>query len=85
MANIRASELTHHRLKQLSHSTGQPIQTVLDRAIEAYRRTVFLEQLNEDYAKLRVIDSEWSEELADRKDLEGTLYDGLMRSSRTSA
>ncbi|HEU0168374.1 MAG TPA: hypothetical protein VFS62_11405 [Chloroflexota bacterium] len=45
--------------------------------MDAYRRQFFLEQLNEQFARLRADPAAWQEELAERKLWEGTLMDGL--------
>lgn len=77
MATIRASELTHQRLKEISKTTGQSIQAVLDLAVNEYRKQVFLTALNEDFARLREDPAKWAEELEERKLWEGALADGL--------
>lgn len=53
------------------------MQAVLDSAVEAYRRRVFLEGLNEDFAALRADRDAWQEEEEERKLWEVTLSDGL--------
>ncbi len=53
------------------------MQTVLDHAVSAYRRTIFLEKLNEDYAALRADPQAWSEEMEERNLWEHSLSDGL--------
>jgi hypothetical protein len=77
MSTLRTSESTHRALKELSQLTGLPMQSVLDRAISAYQRTVFLEKLNEDFAALRSDPDAWREELAERELWEQSLPDGL--------
>ena len=79
MAVLRASEVTHKNVKELAGLTGLPMQTVLERAVDAYRRTVFLEQFNRDYAALRNDPAAWEEEQAERMLWEQTLGDGLVR------
>ena len=53
------------------------MQTVLDRAVEVYRRQSFLDALNEDFTALRAKPDEWEEEMEERKLWEQTLADGL--------
>ena len=77
MTAMRASAATHKNLKELSVMTGLSIQTVLEQAVEAYRRTVFLEQLNGDFAALQSDPVAWAEEQAERRQWEQTLGDGL--------
>ena len=77
MATIRASERTHKHLRTLSKSLNLPIQSVLEQAVEEYRRMKFLEQLDKDFAALRADPAAWQEELEERKLWENTLSDGL--------
>jgi len=79
MSTLRASETTRQNLKELSLLTGQPMQTVLEQAVTAYRRTVFLEKLNEDFAALRADSDAWQEEQEERALWEQTLPDGLTK------
>ena len=53
------------------------MQTVLDEAIEHYRREKFLDEVNEAYARLRANPQAWEDEIVERKLWEGTLMDGL--------
>ncbi len=50
---------------------------LLDRAIEAYRRHLFLEGLNADFAALRNDPVVWADEQAERAEWDATLADGL--------
>ena len=81
MAVLRTNETTHKRLKELAETTDLPIQTVLDHAVETYRRTVFLEQLNRDFAALRADPQVWQEEQEERTLWEQALADGLMNAT----
>jgi len=53
------------------------MQTVLDQAVEEYRRAVFLDKLDADYAALRADPEAWREELEERKLWDNTIADGL--------
>ncbi len=75
--NVRVTKQTHQQLTALSKENGLPMQTILDRAVEAYRRHSFLEALNADFAALRAQPEEWAEEMEERKLWEQTLADGL--------
>ena len=74
--NVRVSKQTHQQLTALTKQNGLSMQTILDRAVEAYRRQSFLESLNADFAALQTRTEEWTEELAERKLWEQTLADG---------
>ena len=79
MANltVRINERAHRVLKTLSQSTGQPMPELLDEGIEAYRRRLFLEGLNQDFAALRSDKAEWADEVAERAAWDAALGDGL--------
>jgi hypothetical protein len=74
---VPISDASHHILKQLAEQTGQTTVEVLDRALDAYRRKLFLEQLNAGYAALRADPEAWAEHVAERKLWDETLTDGL--------
>ena len=74
---VRVSEHTHELLRKLAASTGEPLQKVLERAVENYRREQFYAEFNAAVERLRADPVAWEEELAERAELEGTLADGL--------
>lgn len=75
--NVRVTKQTHQQLAALAKENGLSMQTILDLAVEAYRRQSFLEALNADFAALRAKPEEWAEEMEERKLWEQTLADGL--------
>jgi hypothetical protein len=74
---VRISEASHQVLKELAEQTGQTMMEVLDKALDAYRRKVFFEQLNAGYAELRADPEAWAKHLAERQVWDATLMDGL--------
>ena len=42
---VRVSEETHELLRKLAAATGEPLQRVLERAVENYRREQFFAEL----------------------------------------
>jgi predicted transcriptional regulator len=74
---VRISETSHALLKQLAEQTGQTMMDVLDKALDAYRRKLFFEQLNAGYAELRADPQAWAEHQAERRLWDATLMDGL--------
>ena len=74
---VRISEASHEVLKGLAEQTGQTMMDVLDKALDAYRRKLFFEQMNAGYAKLRADPKAWAEHVAERKLWDATLMDGL--------
>ena len=75
--SVRLSEASHEILKELSRQSGQTMMDVLGKALDAYRRKLFFEQLNAGYAELRADPDAWTKHLAERKVWEATLMDGL--------
>jgi hypothetical protein len=74
---VRISETSHLVLKELAEQTGQTMMEILDKALDAYRRQVFLDAVNAGYAALRADPAAWAEHLAERKLWDATLMDGL--------
>lgn len=72
----RISAATHEKLVRLARETGRTHQEVLDVALRAYERALFLENLNQDFAKLREDEQAWKEEMAERSAWDMTLTDG---------
>lgn len=71
--NIRISPQSKVTLKELAKQGGKPMQTVLDEAVEQYRRDKFFQELDASYLRLE----ERPEEVAERELWETTLGDGL--------
>jgi hypothetical protein len=74
---VRISENSIKVLRELASQEGETMQDTLDKAIEAYRRQRFFEQLNAAYAALRNDPEAWQVELEERRLWEATLMDGL--------
>ncbi|NER19836.1 MAG: toxin-antitoxin system protein [Symploca sp. SIO1B1] len=72
---LNLSETTHKTLINLAEASGETMQTVLDKAIENYRRYIFLVQANQAFAVLRQNEALWQEELAERDLWDQTLSD----------
>jgi predicted DNA-binding protein len=73
----RLSESAHRRLRQLSKTTGRPMQEILDQAISDYDRKLFWDQVDLAYKALRRNPRLWKDELKERSLWEQTLGDGL--------
>ena len=71
------SEASHQILKELAEQTGRTMMDVLDKALDAYRRKLFFEQMNAGYAELQADPEAWAEHRAERKLWDATLMDGL--------
>lgn len=53
------------------------MQTIVEEAVEQYRRRRFLEGLNQDFKALKEDEQAWQEELAERSLWDNTLLDGV--------
>jgi hypothetical protein len=73
---ISISESTHKTLLTIVESSGDTIQSILDKAIDNYRRHLFLVQANEAFATLKQNETLWQEEITERQIWEQTLADG---------
>lgn len=74
---VRVTRRTHELLRELAAATGEPLQQVLEEAVERYRRERFFAELHAAYARLAGDPAAWQEELDERAELDGTLADGL--------
>ena len=66
-------------LRELSQRQHQPMQAVLNEAIDSYRRQKFLEDANAAFAALRNDPEAWREEQQEREIWNRTITDGLER------
>jgi predicted transcriptional regulator len=82
---VRVSEATRDLLRRLAAREGTAMQTVLERALEGYRRRRFLEEVNAGYASLRADRRAWSRVQAERRTWDATLADGLPAKPRPRA
>ncbi len=73
---VRIKRETQDILRELANNEGKPMQTILDLAIEGYRRQRFLQEANEAYAALRNNPQAWKAELAERREWDTTMADG---------
>lgn len=76
---VRISKSTQARLRELASDLGEPVQVVLDKAIEAYRRQRFLEAANEAYARLHKDNARWQDLVREQQEWDSTLQDGIQR------
>jgi len=74
-STVRISSNSHRALRDLAEGERVSLQTVVERAIENYRRQRFLEAANRQYAAQRANPSAWAEELAERELWDNTLKD----------
>ena len=74
---VRVSNSTHRILRSLSLEVGESMQTIIEQAVEQYRRRRFLEGLNQDFKTLKEDTQFWQEELEERELWDKTSLDGV--------
>lgn len=74
---VRISEQSHQRLREMAVQSGEPMQTVIDKALEQYRRQQFWKELNVAYAALASDPEAMAEYQAELAVWDCTLMDGL--------
>lgn len=71
----RISPETHSKVVRIAAETGKTQQEVIDLAVGHYEREMFLQQMNEGFARLRENPEAWQEEESEREQWEVTLTD----------
>jgi predicted transcriptional regulator len=74
---VNLSTVAQETLQKLAENSGETIQEVLEKAIENYRRYIFLTQTNKAFLALRNNETAWQEELQERHLWDETLADGM--------
>ena len=74
---IRVATHTRELLQELAHRSGVSMQSVLEHALEQYRRQQLLEAINVAYATLQTDGGVWADLEHERRDWDATLADGL--------
>ena len=74
---VKIGSESHQTLQELAAKSGEPIQIILEKAIENYQRQLFLEEANQAFAALRNDPEAWQAEMAERSLWDVTLGDGL--------
>jgi hypothetical protein len=74
---VPISEASQRLLKELVEQTGQTEMEVLHKALDAYYRKLFFERLNAGYAEMQADPEAWAEYMAEFREWDVTLMDGL--------
>jgi len=75
-ATIRITNQSRETVRELARKTGLRQQEILDLAVEAYRRQLFLKSANLALAALRAKPAAWGAEQTEREAWDGALGDG---------
>mgnify|MGYP001584716019 FL=1 len=76
-AMVRISKSARESLRLLSTREKRPMTAVLEEAIEAHRRRMFLDEVNAGFAALRRDPKAWTAVERERAEWDSTLQDGL--------
>lgn len=74
---IRISARSREILTELAQSSKMSMREIADKAVEAYRRQRFWEEVNAAYAALQTDPEGWQEVERERQAWDATLGDGL--------
>ncbi len=75
-STVRISKESSNILREIATQEKKSLQTILDAAIEDYRRHRFLQEANKAYSVLKENPKNWKVEMEERKQWEATLFDG---------
>jgi hypothetical protein len=73
----RISNYSNEIIKDFITITGKTKVEIIEEALELYRYHEKMRILNEQFENLRCDKKAWKQELKERKELDGTLLDGL--------
>jgi predicted DNA-binding protein len=76
---IRVSKRARERAAAMAARAGRPISAVVEEAIDAYQADLFWRQAEHALDVLAGDPEAWSDMMAERKEWEATLADGLDR------
>ena len=74
---MRVSARSRETLRELATQTGESMQSMIDEAVELYRRRRFLEAANAAYKPLRQHVESWTAIEHERREWDTALGDGL--------
>ncbi len=74
---MRVSARSRETLRELTTQTGESMQSMIDEAVELYRRRRFLEAVNAAYTPLRQHAETWTVIEHERREWDTALGDGL--------
>jgi hypothetical protein len=77
MPNARISQHAILTLKDLALKRKVSMQAILEKAIESYRRQVFLEECHQAFLALKADPQAWRSEIKERELWDRTLKDDL--------
>jgi hypothetical protein len=76
-STARISTTSDHIIDELITTTGKSKVDIIEEALKSYRFHERMRLLHQEYEILQSDKKAWADELKERKELEGTLLDGL--------
>ena len=73
---VRISDNSLQTLRKIATQASEPIQIILDKAIESYRREYFLKKANLAFEILKNNNEAWQDEISERETWDCTMKDG---------
>ena len=78
-ATVRVSQRTHQILREMSAESGESMMSIIEQAIERYRRERWLEEANREWSAILADPQARTEVAAEQALWDNTLADGLER------
>lgn len=76
-ATVRIDSVSHIMLRRIAEQSKESMQSALAKAVELYRRQIFLQKSNAAFADIRKNPKAWQEELKERENWDLTLLDDV--------
>src|SRR3954462_363768 len=76
-STVRVRDHVHAILQQLSDEMGEPMQDIIEEAVEAFRVQRMFELHNRAYTALKADPQQWQQELEERRIWDAASADGL--------
>jgi hypothetical protein len=80
-STVRIDAATQALLKQLAKQENESMRLIIKKALESYRRKLFLQKCSDAYEDLKTDKKAWKKELSEREDWDSTTTDGLEQDS----
>ena len=78
-STVRIDEESHALLKAIKRQEEESAQAIIRKALEDYRRKLFLKKCSDAYSSFRENKKTWKEELVENETWDSTVGDGLKK------
>lgn len=76
-ATVRINSTAHLMLHHIAEQCEESMQSCLTKAIEVYRRQIFLQRANKAFASLQANPKAWQDETKERLEWDSALLDDI--------